>query len=109
VQVFKNFPTQSPPVYLAFLFVGSVWFVPITLSPKLTFVLGRFLGKNMAFERLATFHRSAGADDEALGGALFRLHFRHDKTNFFKRSAKIVSAVGFTKENSKNNRLRVIE
>jgi hypothetical protein len=58
---------------------------------------------------MAALYFSRASHLETLLGAGVGLHFRHDKTNFFKRSAKIVSAVGFTKENSKNNRLRVIE
>src|SRR5882672_1860095 len=39
--------------------------------------LGGLLGKDVALERLATFDRTAVADDEALGCALFRLHLGH--------------------------------
>ena len=40
VHVLRNFPTQSPPVYLAAFNVGKVWFVPMTLSPYETLVRG---------------------------------------------------------------------
>lgn len=46
-------------------------------TAQLTFVLGRFLGQDVAFERLAPFDGSACANPKALGSALLGLHFWH--------------------------------
>jgi len=46
-------------------------------TAQLTLVLGGFLGKDVALERLTPFDRPAAADLEALGGAPLGFHFRH--------------------------------
>src|SRR5258706_1852057 len=47
-------------------------------ATKLTFVLGRLLGEDVALERLRALDRTAPAHAEALLGARLGLHFRHD-------------------------------
>src|SRR4030095_6933240 len=47
-------------------------------ATKLTFVLGRLLGEDVALERLRALDRTAPAYAEALLGARLGLHFRHD-------------------------------
>lgn len=51
----------------------------IHCSAQLAFVLGRFLGQDMALERLTTLDGTTGTDTEALLGAALGLHFRHSK------------------------------
>lgn len=47
-------------------------------TTQLTFVFGRLLGQNMAFESLTTFDSTTWADAKTLFSAAFRLHFWHN-------------------------------
>jgi hypothetical protein len=47
-------------------------------TAQCTFVLGGFLGKDVAFERLTPLHGTASADYQALGSAFLGLHLRHN-------------------------------
>jgi len=64
-----------------------------------------FSSCDVAQPRMVALNFSRASHLETLLGAGVGLHFRHDKTNFFKRSAKIVSANELTKELCKNYRL----
>ena len=47
-------------------------------AAQCAFVLGGFLGKDMALKRLTSLHGTASADDQALGSAFFGFHLRHN-------------------------------
>lgn len=47
-------------------------------STQSAFVLGGFLGKDVALERLASLNGTASADYQALSSAFFGLHLRHN-------------------------------
>jgi len=61
-----------------------------------------FSSCDVAQPRMVALDFSRASHLETLLGAGVGLHFRHDKTNFFKRSAKIVSTNEFTKEMTEN-------
>src|SRR5258708_14317718 len=61
-------------------------------ATKLTFVLGRLLGEDVALERVRALDRTAAAYAEALLGARLCLHFRHDAFTFYLLPSAVLSA-----------------
>jgi hypothetical protein len=56
-------------------------------TAQLTFVLGGFLGQDVALERLTALDGTTRTDTKALFGAAFRFHFRHDTYLSFSDSS----------------------
>lgn len=49
-------------------------------SAQLAFVLGRFFGEDVTFERLSALDGTTTPNHETLGSAPFGFHFRHVET-----------------------------
>src|SRR5690606_3159730 len=56
-------------------------------TAQLTFVLGGFLGQDVALERLTALDGTTRTYTKALFGAAFRFHFRHDTLCPFRDSS----------------------